>query len=177
MSGHNKWSKIKNKKAVEDQKKSKTFSILSKMIALESKKSNGDKNSPGLRSVIERARGLNMPGDNIEKAIKKGVGLESTDFEEVVYEAYGPGGVAIIIEGITDKKTRTTPEIKHILSKYNLSIANLGSVLWAFKREDNEWKAINKTNLEGEQLNTLKSLVEDLNNHDDIKSVFVNTDL
>src|SRR5690348_1557363 len=108
MSGHNKWSKIKNKKAVTDAKKSKVFSMFAKMIAVESRKAKGDKNSPSLRAVMERARAVNMPNDNIDRAVAKGAGGDGGNLEEVLYEAYGPGGAALIIEGITDNKNRTT---------------------------------------------------------------------
>lgn len=174
MSGHNKWSKIKNKKAVEDAKKSKIFSMLSRAITIESKKSGGDKNSPNLKAVIDRARAANMPNDNIDRAVKKGVGNDAGNFEEVIYEAYGPGGSAIIIEGITDNKNRTTPEIKHILSKNSGNLGAQGSVSWAFEKTNDEWVAINKIEISETEKDKLTSLIEELEEHDDIKEIYTN---
>ncbi|PIQ35624.1 MAG: hypothetical protein COW60_02980 [Candidatus Yonathbacteria bacterium CG17_big_fil_post_rev_8_21_14_2_50_43_9] len=100
MSGHNKWSQIKNKKAVTDGKRSKIFGKFSKLIALESKKVAGNLTSPGLRAVIERAKKENMQNELIERAVKKGAGGDAGNMEAVLYEAYGPGGCAILIEGL-----------------------------------------------------------------------------
>jgi transcriptional/translational regulatory protein YebC/TACO1 len=107
MSGHNKWSKIKHKKGAEDAKRSKIFSRLSKMITNESKKANGDVSSPGLATAIESAKKENMPKDTIERAVKKGTDNDTASMDSVTYEAYGPGGCAIIIEGLTDNKNRS----------------------------------------------------------------------
>ena len=117
MAGHNKWSKIKHKKGAEDAKKSKIFSKLSKLITMESKKANGDTSSPGLATVIETAKKENVPKDTIERAVKKGTDVNTAAMNPVTYEAYGPGGCAIVIEGLTDNNNRTAAEIRHILSK------------------------------------------------------------
>lgn len=134
MAGHSKWANIKHKKASTDAKRGKQFTKLAKEIIVSAKLGGSDINSnPRLRSAVTKARGMNMPKDNIEKAIKKGAGeLEGVDFEEIVYEAYGPNGVALIIEVMTDKKSRTLPEIKNILSKAGGSLGETGSVGYLF---------------------------------------------
>src|SRR3990167_269238 len=123
MSGHNKWSKIKNKKAVTDAHKAKIFTKLLRFITVESKKSKGDVNSPGLRTAIDKAKAENVPSDNIERAIKKGTGGEAGEMEQITYEAYGPGGCAIIIETLTDNRNKAAQEIKHILTKNGYELA------------------------------------------------------
>ncbi len=136
MSGHSKWSKIKRQKGVADVKKGKIFSQLSKAVTLTAKGGGGDSSmNPALKLAIEKAKQANMPLDNIEKAIKKGTGeLEGGTIEEVLYEAYGPGGIAIIIEGTTDSTNRTVAEVKHILSRNNGRLGGAGSVKWMFDR-------------------------------------------
>lgn len=136
MSGHSKWSKIKRQKGVADVKKGKVFSQLSKIVTLMAKNGGGDASmNPALKLAVEKAKQANMPLDNIEKAIKKGTGeLEGGTIEEVLYEAYGPGGIAIIIEGTTDSTNRTVAEIKHILSRNNGRLGEAGSVKWMFER-------------------------------------------
>ena len=136
MSGHSKWSKIKRQKGVADVKKGKVFSQLSKMVTLAAKSGGGDASmNPALKLAVEKAKQANMPLDNIDKAIKKGTGeLEGGAIEEVLYEAYGPEGIAIIIEGTTDNTNRTVAEIKHILSQNGGRLGEVGSVKWMFNR-------------------------------------------
>ena len=176
MAGHNKWSQIKHKKEITDGKKSKIFSKLVRFIAVEARLSGG-KDSPGLRSAIEKARKVNMPSDNIEKAIKK-ASEPSSDMENIMYEAYGPGGVGVIIETLTDNKNRTAQEIKHILSKNNTALAGIGSVVWAFKKEiTNEglvWTPTSMVGIEESDLILLDKLVEDLEDNDDVQDVYTN---
>ncbi len=174
MAGHNKWSKIKHKKAVTDAQKSKVFSKLAKLIASESKKCGGDKNSPGLRAVIEKARSANMPKDNIERAVAKGVSSDSSADEEVIYETYGPSGVAIVIYAITDNKNRTTPEIRHILNKRGYELAAQGSALWAFQKDGAEYKPNSFVEITGEDAEKLQELLDVLSEHDDVQDVFTN---
>ena len=135
MSGHSKWSKIKRQKGVADVKKGKIFSQLSKAVTLAAKSGGGDASmNPTLKLAVEKAKQTNMPLDNIDKAIKKGTGeLEGGMIEEVLYEAYGPEGIALIIEGTTDNTNRTVAEIKHILSKNGGRLGEVGSVKWMFK--------------------------------------------
>lgn len=133
MSGHSKWTQIKRQKAVSDARKGKVFSRLSKKISIAARSGGDPQFNPSLRIVIEKAKKENMPLDNIEKAIKKGTGeLGGVKIEEVLYEAYGPGGIALIIECATDSPNRTVSEIKHILSINNGRLGEAGSVKWMF---------------------------------------------
>lgn len=174
MSGHNKWSKIKHKKAATDAAKSKVFGKYAQLIALESKKCNGDVNSPALRNVLERAKKEGMPKANMERAVAKGAGAGGSDFEEVIYEAYGPGGVAIIIEAITDNKNRTTPEIRHILSKQGLELAASGSATWAFTKTSEGYEPNTNTEINEIDGEKLEKLMEALDDHDDVQQVYTN---
>jgi YebC/PmpR family DNA-binding regulatory protein len=177
MSGHNKWSQIREKKSKEDAKKSKLFSMYSRQITIESKIAKGDRNLPGLRAAIDRAKSVNMPNDVIDRAVARGIGAGAESFEEVVYECFGPGGVAIIIEGITDNKNRTTPEIKHILSEYGGTLGTKGSAAWAFtKNNDGSYIPNVVVPLSNEDLDKLNNLIEKLENHDDIKNVYTNAE-
>ena len=134
MSGHSKWSTIKRKKGKEDEKRGKIFTKLIKEISVAARTGGGDPESnPRLRSAVDAAKGANMPKDNIERAIKKGTGeLPGVNYEESVYEAYAPGGVALYIEVLTDNKNRTVGEIRHILTKHDGNMAEAGSVAWMF---------------------------------------------
>ncbi|MDE2218707.1 MAG: YebC/PmpR family DNA-binding transcriptional regulator, partial [Patescibacteria group bacterium] len=132
MSGHNKFSKIKRLKAKTDAEKSKIFGKMAKMLQIEAKKANGNMSSPSLRAAIEKAKEVNMPADNIDRAIKKASGAGAEQMEETTYEAYGPGGVALIIEVLTTNRNKAAAEIKHILSENGTSLAASGSASWAF---------------------------------------------
>ncbi len=134
MSGHNKWSSIKHKKAKEDSKRGAIFTKLIKELTIAAKEGGGSPDAnPRLRMAIEKAKEANMPKQNIEKAIKKGTGeLPGTTYEEVTYEGYGPGGVALIIETTTDNRQRTTASVRHLLSKYGGSLGENGCVSWMF---------------------------------------------
>jgi YebC/PmpR family DNA-binding regulatory protein len=136
MSGHSKWSTIKHKKGAADARRGKLFTKIIKEITVSSRMGGGDPDAnPRLRAAIDRARGANMPSDNIERAIKKGTGeLEGVSYEEMTYEGYGPGGVALLIEVVTDNKNRTVAELKHILSKHNGSLGKPGTVSFKFER-------------------------------------------
>ncbi len=136
MSGHSHWSSIKHKKQLEDQKRGKVFSKLSRMISVAAKKGVDPEINPELRQALEEAKAFNLPKQNIERAIKRGTGeIKGGELEEVRYEAFGPGGIAIIIEGITDNKNRTLSEIKKILQKHEGKLAESGSVKWLFERK------------------------------------------
>jgi len=131
MSGHSKWSQIKHKKAITDAKKGKLFSKMSALISVVARQKGGDPDkNPQLRLITEKARSFNMPSENIERAIKKGLGeLEGIKMEELTIEAYGPAGTALIIEALTDNKNRTVSEIKYLLSQHGGKMAEAGSVL------------------------------------------------
>ena len=175
MSGHNKWSKIKHKKALTDAKKSKVFSKFVKLIQVESKKSGGNTDSPGLRAAIEKARAENMPSSNIEKAVAKGKAGEGADMEHLIFETYGPGGSAVIIEALTDNNNRTSPEIKHILTKRGLALAAQHSATWAFDKVDGGgWQAKMPHEISESDLEKLEGLIEELEDHEDVQGVYTN---
>ncbi len=136
MSGHSKWSQIKRQKAVTDSAKSRVFSRYARLIALESKKANGILSAPGLSVVVTRAKAANMPKENIERAIAKGMSKDSGSLEQVVYEAYGPSGAAIMVDALTDNKNRTTQEIKHLFVLQGTELSAPGAASWAFKKEN-----------------------------------------
>ncbi|MEO0190889.1 MAG: YebC/PmpR family DNA-binding transcriptional regulator [candidate division WOR-3 bacterium] len=136
MSGHSKWAKIKRKKAGADAARGRLFTKLIREITIAARHGGGDPNAnPRLRTAIDEARAANMPNENIERAIKRGTGQlnDGQALEEVVYEGYGPNGVALLIEAVTDNRNRTTSEIKHILSRHNGSLGTQGSVAWQFQ--------------------------------------------
>ncbi len=137
MSGHSKWSQIKHKKASTDAKRGKIFTKIVKEISVAARTGGGDpEGNPRLRTAIEKAKEVNMPYDNIKKAIMKGTGeLPGTTYEEVIYEGYGPGGVALLIETLTDNKNRTVSEVRHILSKNGGSLGEAGCVAWMFEKK------------------------------------------
>jgi len=178
MAGHNKWAQIKHKKAITDAKKSKIFSKLVRFIAVEARLSGG-KDSPGLRSAIEKAKKVNMPSENIERAIKK-ANESGGNMESITYEAHGPGGVALVIETLTDSKNRTAQEMKHILSINGTSLGSIGSTTWAFKKEISPeglvWIPTMKIELSDSDLELLDKLVEALEESDDVQEVFTNAE-
>lgn len=137
MSGHSHWAGIKYKKAVVDAKRGKTWSKISRMIIVAAKNGGGDPSSNlALRYAIDKAKAANMPKDTIEKAIKRGTGeLGAVDFKEVLYEGYGPAGVAIMVEALTDNHNRTTPEIKRIFERHAGSMGATGCVSWMFNKK------------------------------------------
>ncbi len=137
MSGHSKWSQIKRKKAVTDGKRGQMFTRLGKEIAISARLGGSDpEGNARLRLAIERARKSSMPNDNIKRAIARGSGAEgSAAFEELTYEGYGPGGVAIMIEAATDNRNRTIAEMRHILTKHGGNIGESGSVGWMFSKK------------------------------------------
>lgn len=134
MSGHSKWATIKHKKASQDAKRGAAFTKVVREITAAAKAGGGNPEmNPRLRTAIDRARGVNMPANNIENAVKKGTGeLPGVTYEEVTFDAYGPGGVALMITGLTDNKNRTTAEIRNILSKKNGSLAGPGATSFLF---------------------------------------------
>ena len=137
MSGHSKWATIKRKKAATDSARGKVFTKIIKEITIAARDGGGDPDAnPRLRLAIQTAKGNNMPQDNITRAIKKGTGeLEGVRYEEITYEAYAPGGIAVIIESVTDNKNRTVAELRHLISKKNGNLAESGSVSWMFERK------------------------------------------
>ena len=172
MSGHNKWSQIKHKKGAEDAKKSKLFSQLAKTIQLEARKSGGDRKAAGLKSAIEKARAANLPNENIDRAIAAASGAGGAILEEVRYECYGPGGVAMIIAGITDNRNRTAQEIKHVLAEHGASLTAPGRALWAFNKTSSGWQPKIERTVSNKIMTEINQLIEKLQAHDDVQEVF-----
>jgi YebC/PmpR family DNA-binding regulatory protein len=137
MSGHSKWHSIKHKKAAADAKRGKLFTKIIRELSVSARAGGGDpETNPRLRKAISDAKAVNMPADNIKRAIMKGTGqLEGSSYEEITYEGYGPGGVAIYVEALSDNKNRTVSELRHIFTKNGGRIGESGCVAWMFKRK------------------------------------------
>lgn len=152
MSGHSKWASIKHKKAAADSQRGKVFTKLIKEITTAARSGGGSPDAnPRLRVAIEKAKSSNMPSDNIERAIKKGTGeLPGVSYEEITYEGYGPAGVAILVELVTDNKNRASSDIRNIFSKKNGNLAGSGSVNWMFAKKG--FIVVNKNEVDEEKL-------------------------
>ena len=137
MSGHSKWSTIKHKKGRADAKRGKLFTKIIREITVSAREGGGDVDAnPRLRSAVADAKAANMPADNIKRAIQRGTGeLPGTSYEEITFEGYGPGGVAVLLEILTDNRNRTTPEIRHLFSKHGGNLGENGCVAWLFTRK------------------------------------------
>ncbi|MFA6554452.1 MAG: YebC/PmpR family DNA-binding transcriptional regulator [Candidatus Paceibacterota bacterium] len=176
MSGHNKFSKIKHLKAKNDAQKSQHFGKLVRLITVEAKSAKGNLSSPGLAAAIEKARKENMPNDTIDRAVKKATSDNSAAMENIIYESYGPGGVAILISSLTDNRNKAAQEIKHILSKNGFELASPGSASWAFQKTHEGWTPTTTMPLEDADIDVLTKLVEDLENNEDVQEVFTNAE-
>ncbi|MBI2628308.1 MAG: YebC/PmpR family DNA-binding transcriptional regulator [Candidatus Niyogibacteria bacterium] len=177
MSGHSKWSQIKHKKAQTDVKRGQIFGKLAKIIQIAARKNADPNANPELRAAVEKAKAANLPAENIARAIKKGGGqLAGAKLENARYEAYGPGGAAIIIETITDNKNRLVSEIKHILSKHNAKLAGTDAVIWAFEKINGQWKTKTPLVLNEQNAAALNQLIEELDNHDDVQEIYTNVE-
>lgn len=178
MSGHSKWAQIKHKKAAVDVRRAKIFGKIARVITLAAREKGKDpETNAALRAAIEKAREVNMPQDNIDRAIKKGAGSAGEEsLQEFTYEAYGPGGVALVITGITDNNNRTSNEIKHLLGERGGKWANPGSVLWAFEKKNNVWepKPYSTIELSSQDEEALLKLMDALDDHDDIQDIYAN---
>jgi YebC/PmpR family DNA-binding regulatory protein len=137
MSGHSKWATTKHKKGAADAKRGKVFTKITKEITVAAKLGGGSPDgNPRLRTAIAKAKSVSMPADNIQRAIKKGTGeLQGVSYEEITYEGYGPGGVAVLVEVLTDNKNRTVSDIRHIFSRHNGNLGEAGSVAWMFSKK------------------------------------------
>jgi len=137
MAGHSKWANIRHRKAAQDAKRGKVYTKLAREITVAAREGGGDpETNPRLRAAIERARKFNMPKENIERAIKRGTGeIAGESYEEVTYEGYGPGGVAIIVKCLTDNRNRTASEVRHAFSKHGGNLGTSGCVSWMFERK------------------------------------------
>jgi YebC/PmpR family DNA-binding regulatory protein len=176
MAGHNKWSKIKRQKGKSDAEKSKVFSKMAKLISTASREAGGDTSSPVLRAAIDKAKEYNMPADNIDRAVKKGSGADAENLEAITYEAYGPGGTALIIEALTSNRNKAAQEVKHILTKKGLELARPGSAAWAFVKDPTtkDWQPTSTIELKEEDTQILEELINDLEENDEVQEVFTN---
>ena len=177
MSGHSKWSTIKHKKALTDAKKSKVFSKVTSLITIAARKGSDPDKNPTLRTVIEKAHEVNVPKENIERAIKRGTGeIAGARLEELTYGAFGPGSAVILITAITDNKNRTLAEIKKILQEHNVKFAELNSIQWMFHREGADWVSNNPVKIEDENIKKeLEALYEALDEQQDVNEIYDNT--
>jgi YebC/PmpR family DNA-binding regulatory protein len=175
MSGHSKWAQIKHKKGVADQKRGALFSKLLAAITVAAKTEPNPDFNPRLRTAVEKAKKESVPSENILRAIKRaseaGQGLE-----ELVLEAYGPGGAAILIEATSDNKNRTVPEIKKILSDNHGKWAESGGVRWTFEKTPDGWRAKFLQAVSNEDKEKLSALVAALQEHNDVQGVYTNAE-
>lgn len=170
MAGHSKWAKLKHVKGKTDAQRSKLFGKLVRIIGVELKKAKGDKTAPGVRTAIEKARAANMPSENVERALSKS---DTAELESVTYEGYGPGGCALVIEGYTDNRNRTSQEIKHLLSQHGGSLANPGAAMWAFqKNAEGVLEPLSPIELSDEDAQKMAELSDALEEHDDVNDVY-----
>ena len=169
MSGHSKWAGIKHKKAIVDAKRGQIFSKIIREIAVAARQGGGDPaGNPRLRVAVDKARAVNMPRDNIKKAIQRGTGeLPGVNYEELVYEGYGPGGIAVLVEVTTDNKNRVTAEVRKAFSRHGGNLGDAGCVGWMFNKKG--YISIDKSNIEEEEIIeiALESGAEDVKSDDE----------
>mgnify|MGYP001563495215 CR=1 FL=1 len=170
MSGHNKWSQIKDKKAKNDQGKARLFSKMANVISIAARGNPDPKFNAALRSAVDQAHKHNMPQANIDRAIHRAI--EAGDLEELLIEAYGPGGIGILIKAITDNRNRTVPEIKVILKNHDIKMAEPGALMWAFEKNDDGYiPKFNNPPSSGLK-EVINQLVEAIENHPDVGAVY-----
>lgn len=176
MAGHSKWANIKHRKEAADQKRGAAFAKLLNAISVAAKTEPNPDFNPRLRAAIEKAKEANIPKDKIEAAIKR-ASDKSSGLEELLFEAYGPGGAAILIEAASDNRNRTIAEVKNILNEFGGKWAEPGSVKWAFRPTadpSGRYQATFMQELNEEDKNKLQALVEALETHDDVQEVYTN---
>lgn len=173
MSGHSHWSGIKHKKEITDQKRGKVFSKLLALISAAARTEPNPDFNPRLRTAITKAKEAAVPAENIERAIKR-AGEAGEGLDELLFEAYGPGGAALIIEAISSNRNRAVQEVKTILKDHNGKWAESGSVQWAFEKTADGWTAKFPQEISDDDKLKLSALVEALEDNDDVQDVFVN---
>lgn len=173
MAGHSKWAQIKRKKAVNDQKRGSHFTKLIREITVSAREAGGDPEfNPRLRLAVDTAKAANMPQENIERAILRGTGeLEGVNYEDVTYEGYGPGGVALYIETLTDNLNRTVAEIRHVLEKHGGNLGQNGSVAWQFERRGRLYVDANRYDEDTVMMAALEAGALDVERDDDVYEV------
>src|SRR5215213_3331125 len=193
MSGHSKWSSIKHKKGAADAKRGKLFSKLSRAIIVAAKEGGPDPTGNlALQNAIEKARSYSMPKDNIERAIARGSGADADagSFEQIVYEGYGPNGIALLVEALTDNRNRTASDVRHLFAKHDGNLGATGAVAWLFERQgvilvpgtvdEAELTMVPKTTVEVDEEAVARKvlrLVDALEENDDVQDVYANFDI
>lgn len=174
MSGHSKWSTIKRDKAINDSKKGNLFAKISRLITVAAKQGGGDPDSnPSLRLALEKAHDARMPKENIERAVNKGVGKgEASEYTEVVYEGYGPSGVAFLVEAITDNRNRTVAELRTLFNKAGGTLGTSGTTAYIFVDKENPLFMVDIS--DKDLAETLVNFYEELEDHDDVQKVYTN---
>ena len=177
MAGHSKWAQIKRKKAVNDAKRGQHFTKLIREITVAARAGGGDPGlNPRLRLAIDTAKAGNMPAENIERAVKKGTGeLEGVEYQEITYEGYGPGGIALLVETLTDNPNRTVSEVRYVFSRQNGNMGTSGSVAWQFERQGQIYVDATRYDEDATLLAALEAGASDLRGEDDV--YVVTTDL
>lgn len=171
MSGHSKWSQIKHRKGIADQKKGQVFSKLANKITIAVKHGVDPANNYRLQSAIDEARAANVPKENIDRAIKRATEKDSANIEEIILQAMGPAGIAVVIEAITDNKNRTINEIRHILAEHEFKMVPEGSLSWAFEPN---WVPVSPIEPETEAKEKLDKLLLALGENEDVENVHTN---
>lgn len=177
MSGHSKWAQIKHQKAASDKKRGKLFSVLSKRISIAARHGKDPETNPGLKLIIDKAKAANMPSDTVERAIKRGAGElpGQGPIEEIIYEAYGPGGAQLVIVASSDNRNRSTANIRHLLSKHNGSLSGNGSVMWNFERTgEGQFTAKNKQSLSDDLQESVSQLLAAMEEDEDVEDIYTN---
>jgi len=174
MSGHNKWAQIKRQKGANDKARSALWTKLSRRISVEAKLAGGDLSAASLRSAIEKGKAANMTREAIERAVSKGSNSDASTMTSVVYEAYGPGGAAVIIEALTDNTNRTLQELKAIFAKHAINLAAPGSALWAFEKTAEGYVPTAPLSLSEDDDASLMKVMELIDALDDVEDVYTN---
>ncbi|MGM0445499.1 MAG: YebC/PmpR family DNA-binding transcriptional regulator [Bacillota bacterium] len=179
MAGHSKWANIKHRKQKQDKKRGKLFSKLSRKIAVAAREGGGDPEmNADLAFAIDKAKENDMPKDNIERAIKRGTGeLEGVDYKQFTYEGYGPGGVALYLDIMSDNRNRTASEIRHILSEHGGNLGEAGCVAWMFERKGQILIDLNATDLNEEEvmMEAIEAGADDIETEDSMVTVYTET--
>jgi YebC/PmpR family DNA-binding regulatory protein len=176
MSGHSHWAGIKHRKGINDAKRAQIFTKLGKPITIAAREGGGNPNDNfKLRLAIDKAKEFNMPKENIDRAIKRGTGeIKGADISEIIYEAFGPSGIMMIIKTLTDNKNRTVSEIKTILAKFGGKLGGQGSVRWNFEFSDSQYKPKNIMPIDEKTKMAYEKLLEALEDHDDVEEIYDN---
>ncbi len=177
MSGHSHWAGIKHRKGINDAKRGQVFTKHGKLITIAARDGGGSPDTNfQLRLAIDRARLDNMPSVNIERAIKRGTGelKDQAEIQEIIYEAFGPGGIMMVIKTLTDNKNRTVSEVKTILGKFDGKVGGPGSVMWNFELSNFEYKPINIIEVDNKIKEQYKKLLESLDENDDVQEIYDN---